>query len=470
MSMAATEVSRTSAAPTSVKEVQALGTEKPPKQGTRFTNVVAGLTLVRIATTAAGFITGPLLARSLGASGRGDLAAVLVPLSLLPAILSFGIAGYVFRVLPKGERPEEVLTSLALPLLAISVIGLVGAVPAADALAGGRDTVRTYLIVVFLSTPALLVSNLLSAALAALGRWSAVIVNYSIPFAVGLGGTVVLYAVGDLTVATAAAVNIAGSVLSAAAALPMVWRLGRPVYSRTTAARAIVFGAKSWIGGLALLANLRLDQFLMITAVSPRVLGLYAVATTISSTPAVAAGALTQPLMRRVAAGEVMLIPSAVRITVAASVVINVVMAAITPTLLRLLFGSGFEAALPMALVLFVAAVPACGSMVLSSALQADGAPLIPTYAEGLALVITVIGLAALLGPIGGMGAAITSLAAYSTSFVFQLVAAARRLQVPRLAFVLPTREDVRWLLGYLSQLLGPSANRIATRVGRTTG
>jgi hypothetical protein len=56
-----------------------------------------------------------------------------------------------------------------------------------------------------------------------------------------------------------------------------------------------------------------------------------------------------------------------------------------------------------------------------------------------------VVGLAALLRPLGGLGAAIVSLAAYSASFVFQLVMARRRVEAPLSAYLLPSRVDVRW-------------------------
>jgi hypothetical protein len=71
---------------------------------------------------------------------------------------------------------------------------------------------------------------------------------------------------------------------------------------------------------------------------------------------------------------------------------------------------------------------------------------MIGSIAEGIALIVTVVGLATLLGPLQGMGAAIVSLAAYSASFVFQLGMARRRLGFPLHQFVLPRPADVRWV------------------------
>lgn len=430
----------------------------PPASGiaprrTRLSGIVAALTAANVLGAASGFVTGPLLARALGAAGRGDLAAVLVPLSLAPAVLGFGIPAYAYRALPRGRPVEEVLGSLGLPLLAIGLLAAAGAVPAADALAGGRETVRALLIAGLLATPLALAGSLLSASLAALERWRLVVATTVIPFGGTFAATVVLYALGELTVASAGAATIAASLLSLVPGLALLAGR-RPAFRLALARSGIAFGVRSWLGGLAHIANLRLDQFLMITLVAPRELGLYAVATTISTASGLATGALSPPLMTRIAAGEARLIPQAVRIALTATAGLNAVLALIAPTLLALLFGPQFRDAVPMTLLLLVANVPFAGASVLSSALQADGAPLIPSIGEGLALVVTVAGLLALLRPLGGVGAAIVSLAAYGASFLFQLAMARRRAALPLRAFLLPSRADAGWARGVLAGAL----------------
>jgi O-antigen/teichoic acid export membrane protein len=411
----------------------------------RLSGVVASLTGANVIGAATGFITGPLLARALGASGRGDLAAIIVPLSLAAPVLGLGISGFAYRELPSGRPFEEVFGSLGLPLLLIGLLTAAAAIPIADALAGGRETVRTFLIVGLLATPLVLIGGLLAASLAATERWRAVFATNLIPFFVPFVAIVALYVSGRLTVATAAAVTIGGSLVAVVPALPLLTTARRPVFRRSIARNGVSFGLKGWLGGLALLANLRLDQLLMITLVAPRVLGLYAVAATISGASGLATGGLAPPLMTRVAAGEIHLLPQAVRIVVTATVGLNLLLALLTPAILSLLFGPAFHGAIAMALVLLAASVPYAGASVLSAGLQADGAPLIPTVAEGIALVITVAGLVTLLRPLGGIGAAIVSLAAYSASFLFQLVMARRRTAVPVSVFLVPTRADVRW-------------------------
>jgi O-antigen/teichoic acid export membrane protein len=420
----------------------------------RLSGVVAWLTIANVLNGLTGFVTGPLLARALGPAGRGELQAIRVPLALAPFVFSLGISSFAYRSLPRGRSAQEVLGSLGLPLLVLGVIGAVVGIPLADLFAAGRHTVRTFLVIGFALMPLSVLTLLLSSSLAALERWRAVVAMTVIPFALPFVATVVLYVVGDLTVASASIAQFAASELALIPAVPLLLRTRRLVFRFSLAREGVIFGAKAWLGGLAQTANLRLDQVLMITLVSSRELGLYAVATTISTAPGFVTGAVSPPLMTRIAGGERYLMPRAIRITVALSLVVNLLVALITPTLLTVVFGREFRDAIPMTLLLLGAAVPFAGAQVLSTALAADGAPMIPTVGEGMALIVTVGGLLVLLGPLQGVGAAIVSLAAYSSSFVFQLIMARRRLNLPLREFVIPKRADLSWATGRMSDTI----------------
>jgi O-antigen/teichoic acid export membrane protein len=426
---------------------------------TRLSGVVAGLTVANVLGAASGFITGPLLARALGPTGRGDLAAITVPLVLAPGVLSLGIPAFAYRTLPRGRPIGQVLGSLGLPLILIGLVVAANAATLADGLADGRADVRTWLIVVFAATPLICFGSLLASSLAALSRWRNVVATNLIPFVVPMLGIAVLYIAGSLTVWTAAAVTVAGALLCLVPGLPLLAE-GRPVFRARLAREGIAFGLKSWLGGLARIANGRLDQFLMITAVAPRVLGLYAVAVTLAGASGLVGGALAPPLMARIGAGERHLTPNAVRILVGGTLCLNVILALAAPLLLSVLFGHEFEAAYPMAIILLAAQVPLNGAGILSSALQADGAPVIPSIAEAIGLVITVVGLALFLQRFGGVGAACVSLASYGATFLFELVFASRRLRIPLREFVVPTRADATWARHRLVDVLRAVAGR----------
>jgi hypothetical protein len=58
------------------------------------------------------------------------------------------------------------------------------------------------------------------------------------------------------------------------------------------------------------------------------------------------------------------------------------------------------------------------------------------------------------------MGAAIVSLAAYSASFLFQVVMAGRRIGKPLNEFLVPSRDDLRWARGRITD----ATNRLRLR------
>ena len=409
----------------------------------RLSAVVGRLTVVNVLTAATGLLTGPFLARALGAQGRGDLAAILVPLGLVP-LLGLALPYYANRETARGRALNEVIGSVGLVLMVLGLVGAAFAVPAATALAEGRETVRTWLIVVFLGLPVWLLQTMLMSCLQGLERWNRWIVARTIAFGVPFMAIMVLFAAGELTVATVAAATLVGSLLVIVPAASLLVEQGRPVFRVAVAREGIAMGVKTWVGALAYTANVRLDQLVMITAVSARELGLYAVGVSLASASSALTSAVGPPLLTRTAAGETIL-PQTLRMTLLTTAAVSGVLAAVAPLILRWVFGAEFADATTMTLVLLVAAIPLAGGAVIASALQGDGVPGIPSVAEGIALVITVGGLVLTLGPLGALGAAIVSLVAYTASFVFQLAFARRRWPAPLRTYLLPSRSDLDW-------------------------
>jgi O-antigen/teichoic acid export membrane protein len=184
----------------------------------------------------------------------------------------------------------------------------------------------------------------------------------------------------------------------------------------------------------------------MVGAVPSRELGLYTVAVTLSTASSFVTGAVGPPLGSRIARGDVHLTARALRTVLAIAVVVNVSIAAVTPVVLPLLFGQAFHSAVAMALVLFAASLPLAGTTVLSTALIADGHPGLPSWGEAIALVVTAGGLVLLLGPLGGLGAALVSLAAYSANFAFQLAAMLRLHGGSLREHLVVQRSDLHWI------------------------
>jgi len=396
----------------------------------------------------AGIVTGPLQARALGAEGRGELAAILVPLTLAPLLLSLALGTYAARESASGRRPvKELVGSVSAPLLVMTIVGMAAGFPIARLLANGNDTVQTYLTVGFVLLPVGMAATLLVPLMAGLERWGLVIFQRAVTIAVPSVGIAVMYMLDEMTVARVVILTMVGSALSIVPAIVVVARAGRPVFRRATARASVSFGLRTWVGGLALVANVRLDQLLMITLVDQRELGLYAVAVTLAGLSSLVIGALGPPLITRVAQGDTALVPRALRVVLAAVGGLNLAVAAMTPVVLPAIFGSEFEHAVDQAAILLVAGIPLTGIVILTAALAADGAPGKSSVGEAIALMITVPGLFVLVPVLGGLGAAAVSLAAYSVSFAYQLLVTRRRLGGSLRSYLLPGAADARWAL-----------------------
>jgi len=209
--------------------------------------------------------------------------------------------------------------------------------------------------------------------------------------------------------------------------------------------------------------NLRLDQMLMAGFLPPRELGLYVVAVAWSNAswpvvnavgavimPAVASASYDTQGAQRLATGA--------RATVALALVFCVLIAAITPSAIVIFFGEGFKKSIPAALVLVPASSILGLNFVLQEGLRGMGRPYAALQAELAGLVTTAAALAAMLRPMGIMGAAVASLLGYSTVTVVLLRSARRYAGMSLTALVLPRMAELRSGLEMLVYLLSRSA------------
>lgn len=412
-----------------------------------------------------GIITGPLQARALGPSGRGDLAAVLTPLGVLPTLASLGLGSYAIRAAARGERPGTVMGSLFPVMLLLSLL-IAGAAPfIADLLAGDRDRVNLLITLGLILFPIGMLSTMLVDVATGLEEWGPVTTTRLIPPLLQLIAIPVLFVTGHLTVTTAACIGMVAAPMLIVPVVPIL-RRSLPLKFKLDVLRAgISFGLRAWIGGLSKLMNARLDQLLMIRLVPSSELGLYAVAVTISTFfvgPVV--GAITTAALPRMSRGDQQLSLRLTRMTLAGAAVAAATIGAMSPVVLHVLFGPPFVAALPMVALLLVAGIPVAGAQVLSTALSGHGRPGISTLGQLLGLAITIPGLLVVLGPLGGVGAAFVSVVAYTANFLFVLVFAKREFGGRWRHYLLVDRADVRLLRDVAEARL----RRVARKLSRT--
>jgi O-antigen/teichoic acid export membrane protein len=393
-------------------------------------------------------VTGVLLARALGPAGRGELAVAMLWPGLFALLGCLGAGEAITYHAARATAEPGTLVGSALALGAVQATVLVAgaSVVVGRVLAGHGADARAAAHAYLAYVPLVLLATYLMSVLGGLRRYAAFQSLRVLVIALSALGVVALATTGALTVRTAVLVYLGANLVSALAALAMLplWSLRLKVDGGLVRA-LLSFGVRSHGGNVASMLNERLDQLVMSVFLSPVSLGLYVVAVTFSSvTGLVGVSAATVALPSVASATSVgQRVDQARRlvgVTLLASTAVTVPLVAALPLLVHLFFGRAYATAVGPGRVLLVAAVAFSVSRVLGAVLRALGRPLDAGLAELLALVATMLGLAALLPTLGLMGAAVTSLAAYLLSSCWMAGRAARELGVSAVSLMVPDR------------------------------
>jgi O-antigen/teichoic acid export membrane protein len=392
-----------------------------------------------------------IVSRSLGPSGRGDVAFLMAVSYLASQLASFSVDQAVTNI--AGQSPHQrraaagnaVVLSLVLGGLAIAVLGvLLIAFPAL----GPRVHVGLR-VLALAAIPPLILSTYLNGMVFADFGVRVANVSIVIPPVVNVLANGTFATAGALSVASAFSVWVAGQLV---ALLLLVWYLerrlagfGRP--SKTLARQMLAFGAKAYGGRVFFVGNLRLDQWLVGALAGSRQLGLYSVAVAWSEglfiLPRALMAAQRPYLIRsspRDAGAESTRI---LRLSVLLTVPAVLAVIGLAPFLCETIFGAQFRGAINPLRILALGAFGMAAGKIIGSALIAQNRPLLDLLATAVAFVATVVLDVLLIPHHGGLGAAIASSAAYSAGGAAVALCGARVLHF-RLTWLYPTAMDVR--------------------------
>ena len=400
-------------------------------------------------------VIGVVLARILGPADRGELAAVILWPTLLTTIGSFGLAQAATYHAARTPRLGVLVGSTLAVAAADSVLLLaIGWAIFPLVLSGHEDAViRDAQLFLTAFVPLSLVAVSMMSILNGSHRFGWFQSLRLILIGTTVAGIVALAATGSMTVGSAAAVYIAGYLLTAALALAVMIRtVGRDIgLSRHSVRSLLSFGWRSQLSTSMWSLNERADQLVISAFFSPASLGLYVVAVTLTSLTTLVGfsfALVALPMIARLKALQERqrMARLIVASTLLGAALVSLPIFLVEPTLIRLLFGEDFVGAAGVGRVLLVAGVVFALNRVLEAVLQALGRPLESSIGEGVALAMTAAGLAALLPTMGIMGAGVTSLIAYSASSAFMVIRAAKALEMPRLRLLAPERGMVQRL------------------------
>lgn len=376
-----------------------------------------------------GMLTGVLVARLLGPTGRGELAAAIIWPTFIMNMVSLGMPqATIFFSGKFREDPGRVMGSV----LPIGVIqGVLG------------------FMIGWLLIPGILSEQ--GASVIEMSRWYLLIVlvgigiSYSI-FVLQGSARFLAWNIGRIigpvcylaVIATYWLLDIHEAMavmwaMIATSLLPPVvgvmWLLKRETVRFTSdLIRPLLdYGGRSWLASIPVMMNARLDQLVMSAFIAPTELGYYAIAVvwagiTLPVSSAIAntafahlAGACTDrdshPTTIR-----------AFRYGLFANLIAASALGISTPLLLPVVFGSQFIPSVVPAIVLVAASVASGMNYVVSDSLRGLNRPLGPAIAEGVGLLMTGLSLAMLLPILGIVGAAIASLLSYLTTFIVLVI------------------------------------------------
>lgn len=386
-----------------------------------------------------GTFTGIAAARLLGPQGRGELAALILWPSVLVMLFSLGInQALVYYTGQQRHGISEVSTAATLIGLVQSLcVVLVGLLVVPLALHRYSLEVRHLALMFLFSTPFLMLSgypaNLLQGRLDFLS-FNVIRTLTPLVYAVGLG---VLLLLRKADMRAVVAFQILGYGVAMAGGCWILLQKERLHFSlqKGVLNSLLSYGWKTQLATVTSYVNQRVDQLLLSLLVSPQELGLYVVAVTVS----LALGFLPQAMaMVTLAtgsnlprAGAKAFIGNSFRFSLIWLMVGCSALFLVAPWLITLVFGAKFIRSGLACRILLPGSIALGLNQVLYEGARSLNDPALPSYSEGLAAVLTGIGLFLLLPRFGFLGAAIASTLAYTLSLVFTLVLFRVRLHFP---------------------------------------
>jgi O-antigen/teichoic acid export membrane protein len=421
-------------------------------------------------TPVAALVTLPILSYTLGVTGRGEIAAATAPLLLAVTAATFGIPEAVAYLVAKAPSALPGVARRGAWLILLSGVLATGVcVLASNLLAGGDPALGRLIVVASLAVVPTGGVLILRACAAGLQRWRLVAVEQALTALLRLGGTAGLALTGRLTPLSAVVVIAVTPVLGGLAYLPLRRHHRRPAVHPAsavpTSTRQIVgYGSRVWIGSLTGVMLARLDQTVMTPLAGTYQLGLYAVAASVGDAALILHSAVRDVTFTADAArrDDLRLCASA-RISGFLSLAVALILAAVIPVGLPLVFGPDFAPAIPVAFVMLAAVVVVTPGSIAGAGLSARGHPGLRSAALLVACVINVVVLVLLVPVLGAIGAALATLAGNLIASQLNIVFLIRRSAIPARQFYGLRRSDITIMAGKARELA-----RFATRRVRT--
>lgn len=391
-----------------------------------------------IVVTVTGALSGIIIARSAGVTVRGEYSAVTAWFGIAGLLGELGLPiALSFYVARDPVQAREYLATARAMMVAVGAVALVAGVALAPLLSRGRPGLATAYQIGFGSLLLTCVADSYTAALLGrdLYRWNCSRVCQP---AVGLAAVVVLWRLQLLTLEAAIIVIAASRLVQLGWSYASCRRVGLAPgpFAAALIRPLTAYGVAQIAAAAPASVNLYLDQLVLSVTGSPANLGRYSIAVSMTLLPAPLVSAIGYVLLPKLAAHDVpaaelrKLHRNAVLVSAGLATVMLVPVALAASWLVPFVFGPGYGGAIRLVWILTPGGIFLSCGMVVANLLRGHGRQISVAWAEGTAVIATLVLLAALLPVIGVTGAAIASTVPYGISLALML-RALWRIPVP---------------------------------------
>lgn len=371
------------------------------------------IALGQLAASGLAIVSAPIVARAIGPSGRGETAAVLAAFYIWPIVAALGMQLEIRRAAATGfrepalRRARDLMLLLVLPSAAVAFIldfSLFATLSNETRIVAFAGVTAAPLMVSWMCDQSVLIADRRYRAVAIIQIIQPSVYLLAVTVGWICGWVSVPYVLGASMLGTLATTICAASFTKVSIRGPRASTLGLLRASARYSGSSIAEASAS-----------RLDQLIALQLLGATQSGLYAVAATI--------GGLALPLGHALAADSFNEIAQAqneeerlktrvkhIRSAVAAGLVAGATLAAASPLLVPLLFGSQFTGSILPAVLLSVGGAAAVPAFVASLVLAAEGRGREMTLAQITRVAVGLVGLVSLGPLLGAIGASIASL------------------------------------------------------------
>jgi len=415
----------------------------------------------RVIVLGLSLITGVILARTLGPTGRGIYSLALLAPSALLLVANLGVSNALVYHLARRTFPIDQLIGQVLVLALVLGGVTTAALIIAMALFGHLvlPGVSPQLVVIAgLSIPLGLFFYYATAFAQGIEKFGAYNLQYIVNGAATVLFLLPLFVLGGNVTLAVSAWSLSW-VVATITGIIFLARQGRLNlrFNRGVTRALMRFGLVGYLSYLMSFLNFRLDALLVNIFRNATEVGFYAVAVSMAETIWYIANAASTVLAPRVASAQSTSDETTGRVSRvvgSTSLLAAILLALAAPLMVRILFGTAFQSSVAAVWLLLPGVVTLSVSRVLSSYLLGRNKQVVDLVASLAGLAATIALDLTLIPRYGFAGAAVASSIAYTITLLVNLTWVVRHSELTLRLLLIPTRGDLLLLVGRLRAAL----------------